>query len=108
MPICLVKRFSRKLAVPIASIINLSMANFSVPTALKLAHVTPFLKKSCPPDSLSSYRQISSLPFVAKLLKRAVATQLIRNVEKNVLYSPFQSAYRCHHSTEPALLKIVH
>jgi hypothetical protein len=43
---------------------------------------------------------------VAKLLKRVVATQLISHVEGNVLYSPVQLAYRSHHSTEMALLKI--
>jgi hypothetical protein len=107
MPTFLVKRFARILAVPIASIINMSIANSSVPAVLKLAHVTPLLKKSCPPDSLSSYRPISSLPFVAKLLERVVGKQLISHVEGNELYSSVQLAHRSHHSTETALLKIV-
>ena len=57
-------------------------------------------------SSLSSYRPISNLPFVSKLLERAVAHQLTTYFNTNHLLPTHQSAYRRHHSTETALLSI--
>jgi len=57
-------------------------------------------------SSLSSYRPISNLPFVSKLLKRIVAGQLTTYLNTEHLLTTDQSAYRRYHSTETALLTI--
>ena len=57
-------------------------------------------------QSLSSYRPISNLPFVSKLLERIVAGQLTTYLNTNHLLPTHHSAYHHYHSTETALLAI--
>jgi len=74
---------------------------------MKHAIVSPLVKKpGMDLLSLSSYRPISNLPFVSKLLERVVAHQLTTYLTSNHLLLTHQSAYRRHHSTETALLSI--
>ena len=49
---------------------------------------------------------VSSLPFLSKLLQRAVLYQYRSHLLANNLSETFQSAYRAHHSTETALLDV--
>jgi len=49
-------------------------------------------------SSLSSYRPISSLPFVSELLQPI--SSLTTYLTKNHLLPTHQSTYRRHHSTE--------
>src|SRR6218665_44163 len=61
----------------IASLFNLSLSTGVVPTSYKDTYVIPRLKKpTLPCGDLSSYRPISNLPFLSKLLKRVVSVQL--------------------------------
>ena len=70
-----------------------------------MAHVTPLLKNtSLDKNASKNYRPVSNLPFVSKVLERAVAKQLQNYHTVNNLHEPQQSAYRKHHSTETASL----
>jgi len=63
-------------------------------------------KQSLPHDDLSSYRPISNLSFLSKLIERVIHTRLLTHLNSFPSLSPFQSAYRKFHSCETALLSI--
>jgi hypothetical protein len=57
--------------------INDSLSSGFVPVELKQALITPLLKKSTLKLELfSSYRPVSNLPFIAKLLERIAVKRL--------------------------------
>jgi len=55
---------------------------------------------------LKSYRPVSNLPLLAKLLEKVVQGQLQRYLTANNAMPQHQSAYRQYHSTETTLIKI--
>jgi len=54
-----------------------------------------------------SFRPISNLPVVSKLIERLVAKRLINYLTTNDMLPQFQSAHRSHHSTETAVAKVL-
>ena len=90
------------LITPVTDIINISF-----PQNFKKAHVRPLLKKtSLPKNELKNYRPVSNLSFISKFLEKIVANRLQAHIKTNHLCNLLQSAYRKHHSTESALLKV--
>ena len=80
-----------------------------VPAELRYAYIRPRLKKpSLDPELLSSYRPVSNLPFISKIMEKVVNTRIEQHLLENNLHDPLQSAYRKQHSTETALIKIQH
>ena len=78
-----------------------------MPQSHKTAFVRPLLKKSSlDPSELSSFRPISNLSFVSKLLERLVDNRINEHINKYSLLPPTQSAYRANHSTETALTRV--
>ena len=79
-----------------------------VPSSMKSAYITPILKKADLDSSdPKSYRPISNLSVLAKLLERLVCKQLVAYLLENDLFPDLQSAYRSNHSTETAVLKVL-
>ena len=88
-------------------IINLSLSIGVVPDALKVAILSPTLKKSDADfEQFQNFRPISNLKIVSKLVEKAVDIQLTDHVMAHHLDETFQSAYKNFHSTETALVRV--
>ena len=107
IPTFLLKSCIDALIQPITTLINLCLSEGVFPSEFKSALVRPLLKKhSLPKDDLSSYRPISNLNFISKLLERIIHSRMSSHLHSFPSITPFQSAYRPFHSTETALLRI--
>jgi len=88
--------------------INSSLREGRLPPSQKHAVITPLLKKSgADADELKNYRPVSNLTFMSKLVERVVAKWLVSYLDEPGLMPQLKSAYRRHHITETALLKVV-
>jgi len=56
---------------------------------------------------MASYRPITNLSTMSKILKKLALRRLRPHVMSTGNFTKFQSAYRAGHSTETALLKVV-
>jgi hypothetical protein len=107
MPTNLLKLALTELAPIIRHIVNTSLQSGVFPEELKKALVIPRIKKSTlDPAQCASYRPVSNLSYLSKVLERAAAEQLAEHLESQHLLEPMQSAYRRKFSTETALVKI--
>lgn len=107
LPTWLLKDCLEQLLPLITVIINKSLQEGVVPTAMKMAHVRPSLKKpGLDQNILKNYRPVSNLSFLSKILEKVVAKRLDHHIDANTLRDPFQSAYTRLHSTETAILRV--
>ena len=88
-------------------IVNLSILARTFPESEKHAILKPVLKGSLDPQSLSSYRPISNLSFVSKVIENVILDQLLQFLEVTRVFLENQSAYRKLYSTETALCSVV-
>ena len=108
VPTVLLKRCSEVFSRIIARLANLSFSEGMFPNRFKMAQITPILKKPGLDDSeLASYRPISNLNTISKILERLFLARLTPQISKSPCYNIFQSAYRKFHNTETALLKLL-
>ena len=92
----------------ISTMCNASLREGILPASQKAAIITPILKKAnLDADDVKSYRPISNLTFISKVIERIVAEQIKTFLAESNLMPPLQSAYRPGHSTETATLKVL-
>jgi len=89
-------------------IVNSSLRQGRLPDSQKHAVVTPLLKRpGLDTADMANYRPVSNMTFMSKIVERAVTQQLHQYLDDNDLLPRYQSAYRRHHSTETAKLRVL-
>ena len=108
LPVPVMKQLADVLAPFLWALYNRSMTTGHFPAVYKQAIITPLLKKpDLDPTDAGSFRPISNLSVVSKLLERLVSRQLLNYVQSSGLLPTYQSAYRPGHSTETAVLRVL-
>ena len=107
IPASIFKECKSTLLPTLTNMVNMSLQSAFFPATLKEAMIKPKLKK----DNLDSqdypnFRPISNLKVLSKIIEKAVSCQLSDYLRDNDLEESFQSAYKCFHSRETALLKV--
>ncbi len=90
----------------ITCILTSSLTSATMPDDQKFAILTSLLKKPGMDLIFPSFRLISNLSFISKLIKRVVVSQTKDHVRVNNFHDPVQSAYKEGYSTETALLRV--
>ena len=107
IPTWLLKECLSILVPTITNIVNLSLTTSQFHPTLKESIISPLLKKpTLDKEELSSYRPISNLSLIFKIIERVVKSRFTDHLTSNSLLNPHQSAYCKHQSTETALLYI--
>jgi hypothetical protein len=102
------KRYTKLLVSHLLALYNSSFALGYVPPAWKLAHIILIHKPDKDPQEPSSYRPISLLSCVGKVMERIVKHRLNRYTEKNRLLPEYQAGFRQKRSTIDNLLQLKH
>ena len=90
----------------IAKIVNTSLQQGVVSKNLKEALLKPLIKSMSLEVIFKSFRPISNLSFLSKMIERIVCRQLSNYMNRTGKLEDLQSAYRSNHLMETALLKV--
>jgi len=105
IPTWLLKRLTPHIAPVICHLYNLFLHSGVFPIKSKQALVLPLMKKNnWDPETASTYRPISNLPYISKVIERVVARRFSSHLSHHSLLPARQSAYRPFRSTETAVL----
>ena len=91
----------------ITHIVNISISTEEFPSLYKRAKVVPLHKgKDAPATQPKSYRPVSILPVISKIIERVIQTQITDYMNRAQLLHPNHHAYRTFHSTTSAMLSM--
>ncbi len=89
-------------------LLNNCLKSGSIPDKLKMAMVTPVLKKpSLDASVLENYRPISALTFITKVMEELVLQQLQSFLADNQIFEKCESEFKSLHNTETALVRVL-
>ena len=87
-------------------IVNKSLITGKFPCSLKEAKVKPLFKTGAKDDK-NTYRPISILLLVSKLIEKWVESQFSKYLNEYNLLHQSQSGFRSKHSTESAIVRMI-
>ena len=102
-----VKDFNDNILNAIHEIVNLCIVKRNLPKSEKLAIIKPIVKGGLDSQVFSSYRPVSNLPFLSKIIECVILDQLQEHLSQTQVLPDEQSAYRHLYSTETALCSVV-
>jgi len=108
VPTSVLKQVIDVIAPFVVELFNRSLSEGHFPAVFKEAFITPVVKKpGLDVTDTSSYRPISNLSVLSKLLERLVVRQLMSYLTAADLLPRLQSGFRSGHSTETAVLRVL-
>ena len=102
IPVRIFKSIKNYICNPVMNLINSTFYHGIFPSCLKLARITPVLKKN-DKKTCSNYRPISSLSFISKIYERAMTNRLLSFFNKFSLFTRKQFGFLKNLSTQNAL-----
>ena len=102
----LVKKTIPCLLPTITKIINLPLQSGIFPRSWKTAIVIPLLKKQVMELVTSNYRPVNNLPYISKLVEKAMLEQINHHCNMHNLLLDCQLGYRENRSCKTVLLKL--
>ena len=101
------KHGAKILHAPITHIINCSIKTAKFATKWKIGKLLPLHKgKGLDPNDPKSYRPISLLPIMGKLVERILQPQILEFMENSGQLSANHHSYRKNHSTVTSMLQL--
>lgn len=106
IPVIALKNFPRKALVYITSIFNSCLRTGYFPETWKKAELVVIHKHGKNAKQVSSYRPISLLPIVGKLLESVIKRHLASFLQCNSIIPDFQFGFQYSHSTSHQLARL--
>ena len=107
IPASVYKHIVDDLVPHITILVNKSLATGSI-EGIKQSVIAPLIKKyNLDHDENKSYRPISNIEFISKIIEKVVSIRLDEHMNINDLHTPEQFAYKKRHSTEHLVLQVV-
>ena len=98
------KIISDEIAEPLNHIVNLSITKSTFANKWKLGRIVPIYKgKGKDRTTPESYRPVSLLPAVSKVIEKTIQEQVSRHMRNERLWNDNHHAYKEHYSTTTAL-----
>ena len=107
LPTHILKEILDHLLPTITKIINMLLTQGIFIDKWKNSLIRPLLKKKGMELILKSYRLVSNLSFLSKVVERAALEQMNNHLEQYNIILDYQLAYRANYSCETALVKLV-
>jgi Reverse transcriptase (RNA-dependent DNA polymerase) len=108
MPTSVLKAVSDLLSPYVAALFNRSISCGCFPSPFKKSFITPIVKKpGLDPEDVKSYRPISNLSVLSKVMERLATRRPTDYIKASGLLPPLQWGFRQSFSTETAVLKVL-